>query len=109
MHHLTQRCTIFFRRLTHMTCSWLGTSALVADKLWDIAAMLPEVGTVPYGRCCGRGRLSRCGFPIVALAEMEAARRDLAVVLVRTTRQKNHDTNSRKKATPKKLRHQACN
>ena len=56
-----------------MTCSWLGTSALVADKLWDIAAMLPEVGTVPYGRCCVRGGLSRCGFPIVRLAEMEAA------------------------------------
>ena len=56
-----------------MTCSWLGTSALVADKLWDIAAMLPEVGTVPYGRCCGRGGLSRCGFRIVSLAEMEAA------------------------------------
>ena len=54
-----------------MTCSWLGTSALVADKLWDIAAMLPEVGTVPYGRCCGRGGLSRCGFRIVSLAEME--------------------------------------
>ena len=35
--------------------------------------MLPEVGTVPYGRCCGRGGLSRCGFRIVALAEMEAA------------------------------------
>ena len=56
-----------------MTCSWLGTSALVADKLWDIAAMLPEVGTAPYGRCCGRGGLSRCGFPIVALAELEVA------------------------------------
>ena len=55
------------------TCSWLGKSALVADKLWDIAAMLPEVGTVPYGRCCGRGGLSRCCFRIVALAEMEAA------------------------------------
>ena len=49
--------------------------ALVADKLWDIAAMLPEVGTVPYGRCCGRGGLSRCGFPIVSLAEMEAAKK----------------------------------
>ena len=46
----------------------------MADKLWDIAAMLPEVGTVPYGRCCGRGGLSRCGFPIVYLAEMEAAK-----------------------------------
>ena len=56
-----------------MTCSWLGTSALVADKLWDIAAMLPEVGTVPYDRWCGRGGLSRCDFPIVSLAEMEAA------------------------------------
>ena len=56
-----------------MTCSWLGTSALVADKLWDIAAMLPEVGTVPYGRWCGRGGLSRCGFPIVELPEMEGA------------------------------------
>ena len=72
-HDLTQRHTISFRRLTHMTCSWLGKSALVADKLWDIAAMLPEVGTAPYGRCCGRGGLSRCGFPIVSLAEMEAA------------------------------------
>ena len=58
-----------------MTCSWLGTSALVADKLWDIAAILSEVGTVPYGRCCGRGGLSRCGFRIVSLAEMEAATR----------------------------------
>ena len=47
----------------------------MADKLWDIAAMLPEVGTVPYGRWCGRGGLSRCGFPIVELAEMEAAMR----------------------------------
>ena len=56
-----------------MTCSWLGTSAHVVDKLCDIAAMLPEVGTVPYGRCCGRGGLSRCGFPIVYLAEMEGA------------------------------------
>ena len=60
-----------------MAYSRRATSALVADKLWDIAAMLPEVGTVPFGRCCGRGGSSRCDFPNVDLAEMEAAARPL--------------------------------
>ena len=52
----------------HMTCSWLGKSALSLHVGGQAvghrghATALPEVGTVPYGRCCGRGRLSRCGF-----------------------------------------------